>query len=939
MSLKVFLGDRFSYDHETLIFESLARDLETLVENSEDLVLLIGNFYYNNQEIDAMIVKKDAIIVIDFKNYGGKIEFSENGKWKADGIEVKGGNKINPFIQIRTNKYSMMNFFKNRHNDIVKSDKLLNYGHINGVIIFHRPIQFDDSILPINLKHWFLISDYDSCINKILSISNSGIKFINSEIELIAQILNVTEYEKFQETYKTESISESEFKVKPDFQLSPSQEEAIEKISSFLDDKHKQIFILNGAAGSGKTFLIRSIVDLLLEKERPDFKILAPTGRAVDNIRTKIVHDIRTIHSLIYKRQPNEENVLDEEIDSNDNKDVETTNVYELIFNIRNSDELNDDAKSTFIVDECSLLSDSYFKSDIFNFGTNHLLADLLTFANIKNSRRKIIFIGDDKQIMQGGFSVNALNIEYFEKEHGLGSDSFELNGMQRYDVNNEILNNAINVRQAIENNLYNRFEIKHNNSNVIKLDKGNILDQYSLLNDTQTIIIKYKNEQCIEMNRWLRENLFKRPETIFQNDLIMFYKNFYLRIDSGYPPEYINIPNGVIARIIQINEEPENIEQAYDRSKNKVILKFRDVKIRLLNGTEYAIKVFENYWTSNQNHLSNEELRGLIVKFHQDFRQREGYSPNPKKMGHQKYYEAIQADPYFNSARVKPAYSITCHKAQGSEWQNVLVDFDHGNEGLKESFFRWAYTAITRSVNKLYIINSPRFGPYSNITWQQTNSCLTNKFDLTLKIDIQRNISDEDIILAKQKEIPIDGDGIFIKLFSFLYSIYGKKQINIERVEHNLKNYYVRYFLEKESEKVALNFVFDGHFTFHQPTLLEAKTTSMSLGKEIISLIKNGSIKSPLNIDDFPAEKQFLVDFYEELSSKLEINNISILSIYHGNYSERYVFTSNGEFSQIDFSYDSNHFITSAHVIKTTSLELINDIKKVIDSFRFQTE
>lgn len=49
-------------------------------------------------------------------------------------------------------------------------------------------------------------------------------------------------------------------------------------------------------------------------------------------------------------------------------------------------------------------------------------------------------------------------------------------------------------------------------------------------------------------------------------------------------------------------------------------------------------------------------------------------------------------------------AYAITCHKAQGSQWKDVLVieekfPFD------KEEHARWLYTSCTRAINKLVLI------------------------------------------------------------------------------------------------------------------------------------------------------------------------------------------------------------------------------------------
>lgn len=45
--------------------------------------------------------------------------------------------------------------------------------------------------------------------------------------------------------------------------------------------------------------------------------------------------------------------------------------------------------------------------------------------------------------------------------------------------------------------------------------------------------------------------------------------------------------------------------------------------------------------------------------------------------------------------------YAITCHKAQGSEWDSVMV-FDDGYPFNEEEHARWLYTAITRTSGKI---------------------------------------------------------------------------------------------------------------------------------------------------------------------------------------------------------------------------------------------
>ena len=56
----------------------------------------------------------------------------------------------------------------------------------------------------------------------------------------------------------------------------------------------------------------------------------------------------------------------------------------------------------------------------------------------------------------------------------------------------------------------------------------------------------------------------------------------------------------------------------------------------------------------------------------------------------------------------MKFAYAITCHKAQGGEWENVSI-FLPVKSTIDESYFRWLYTAITRSTKALSFINLPK--------------------------------------------------------------------------------------------------------------------------------------------------------------------------------------------------------------------------------------
>jgi ATP-dependent exoDNAse (exonuclease V) alpha subunit len=65
--------------------------------------------------------------------------------------------------------------------------------------------------------------------------------------------------------------------------------------------------------------------------------------------------------------------------------------------------------------------------------------------------------------------------------------------------------------------------------------------------------------------------------------------------------------------------------------------------------------------------------------------------------------------DPYLNALRLKYGYAITCHKAQGGEWPEVFAVFEkslfHPNNA--SWMYRWIYTAITRSSEKLHLLEN----------------------------------------------------------------------------------------------------------------------------------------------------------------------------------------------------------------------------------------
>jgi exodeoxyribonuclease-5 len=71
------------------------------------------------------------------------------------------------------------------------------------------------------------------------------------------------------------------------------------------------------------------------------------------------------------------------------------------------------------------------------------------------------------------------------------------------------------------------------------------------------------------------------------------------------------------------------------------------------------------------------------------------------------KQFEGVKGDPYFNAVQIKFGYAVTCHKAQGGQWERVFIDQGMFNRAeITTDYLRWLYTAVTRATDKLYLVN-----------------------------------------------------------------------------------------------------------------------------------------------------------------------------------------------------------------------------------------
>lgn len=465
----------------------------------------------------------------------------------------------------------------------------------------------------------------------------------------------------------------------------------------YFFSNESDIFVLRGYAGTGKTTLISAISDYLKESQIR-YSILAPTGRAAKVLRDKVGSG-KTIHSEIYS--PELKCIIPDD-------DDESKKSYQYVFPLitQPSD------KQVIIVDESSMISDIMQSNEFLQFGSGKLLSDLLEYFKTTGAK-KLIFVGDDAQLPPVGDNHSrALDVEDL-KNRGFRIESAELTEVVRQKADSPILQEAMKVRSLLQMPLKERTELElcPHEKEIIEtraIDKAKeYVELYPQPELGNGVIIHYSNRACFEANKQIRELMYGNNIDLQVGDILLINNNNY----RTYSRE---IYNGDMAKVTNVgNEERRSVPVTIEGHKKHVELRYRDVELLFTNGNDYELvscKILMNLLESSERDISIWEMRALYI----DFCMR-----HPKlKEGSSEFKEALIHDTYFNSLRVKYGYAITCHKAQGGEWDSVFVDYSRRN-GLSDDALRWCYTATTRARTTLYVINAPHITTFTGLCFK----------------------------------------------------------------------------------------------------------------------------------------------------------------------------------------------------------------------------
>ena len=432
------------------------------------------------------------------------------------------------------------------------------------------------------------------------------------------------------------------------------------------DSRRESVFMLCGYAGTGKTSLTGALVRALREAGVP-VVLLAPTGRAAKVFGGFARHPASTIHRRIYRS-------ADGSIPGTGSMEVADNTLTNAVF----------------IVDEASMIGD-----DSVSPSGSGLLEDLIQYVYSGEGCRMIL-LGDTAQLPPVGCTESPAMSRDRLRAYGLKVTRVVLTDVVRQGALSGILYNATRLRKALRLNPMPEPTLTANRFGDVEIVAGEELEDaltaaYSDPGEAQTLIVTRSNKRAVLFNQAIRTRILYKEEELCRDERLMVAKNNYLWSAKVKGLDFV--ANGDLAVV----------EQIYG-TETKYGMRFADVRLRIDDrDVAFDCKLMLDTLTSEAASLENERLNALYMAALNDPEIFTPATPMKTRM------RLLRSDPYVNALQVKYAYCITCHKAQGGQWDTVFVDlgFTPADADAADRL-RWLYTAVTRATRRLMLVNPP---------------------------------------------------------------------------------------------------------------------------------------------------------------------------------------------------------------------------------------
>lgn len=908
--LKAFRGQQFEHTHENKIFDALFDALAIHCAATQQNWFLFGNFHIGNRELDALIIKPNALVVIDFKDFTGKLNISEDGPWFIEDvsseqrIQVKGGASVNPLIQLRYNKRALADFMGN-------VSQQCNWGHIAATVLFHDTIEFDTQQIPGHCKPWLHITDMNDIVRTLEAIVSREIHIAPKDVQYIVNRLGLPGFVPAS-TLETYLLAESGTpSPSEDIQPIPSQKQALAEFSDWLQDA-KGVFRLLGMASTGKRFLFPFLTSLI---RRAGFTplLLAPSARFIGDYSC---HDAQqsSIYTWLYSLSPT--------------KFEEDKGQKIAVHDIRSNIELR--SIMPVLVD-AHLLSDEEFKLSDRRYGSGRLISDFLEVVG----GTPFVVIGDPYQMSRGSQSRSITSF--------IPPSSLTVN-VRTHELKEQILassGNAVNILQA-----HLRDSIARERFNHLPKFSGDgleIVEKYTAQRwapDTENIIptsiyLCDTHEQVNRINAAAKIRLLHHDDPICLNkgDRIDFHSRTPILQNEDTFDDIETDTQWINAGAIGIVDEiagPIEIEKIRLQGREQdTVVRLQKISCRVAGLGEVKINYLPDFYEAEKPELSIDyeiTLRDWarkraepILKRYKDMVPEDKKDPQydeAKKKYDRIEYNILQGQGVITAARIRPAFALTVHRAQGQHWPCVWLNASRAATNdtyTNQTYFRWLYTATTCADN-LFIQNFPEIDPMLNADIKRVGNIAIGP------ISVRTSLQYNKMRIASELESSIIPPSGFssANLIPLLLELKDRlKDSQWGLTQWHEYPYQVLVILTSDTSnaeaRVRLNY--DDALSITNVTFPDTQP-------------KDCELLSSLLLRPFVPESQTLAEVLDGFLAKLSQNGVRLLSAKENDYKITGILAKGEDALEFELNVPKNGMVRSIRLLRATAESILREVE-----------
>lgn len=188
MALLVYKFSNYENTAEREQYRSLCKKLKSYYAKKDEICIFIANYNIYDCELDGIIIKQDAIIAVEFKNYKGEVIAVDNGHWKlSDGTIIKGGSRKTVYQQANLNHVAIKRGFKD--GDVLPAKKVKD---VSALVVFHQAITLVNNLTP-RTQSWLHVCDETNFIAKVQDITSRSTDLSVQDMLRVIEKLNLTD--------------------------------------------------------------------------------------------------------------------------------------------------------------------------------------------------------------------------------------------------------------------------------------------------------------------------------------------------------------------------------------------------------------------------------------------------------------------------------------------------------------------------------------------------------------------------------------------------------------------------------------------------------------------------------------------------------------------------------------------------------------------------